>query len=101
MRTCDRIKCDALAIGIPVIRIPAIGGGTGENETLRAELKGVSLCPGHLQSANAGEFLTGRLRATINRVCKATGKVKPDFRRAFIECGPFPEPSGSILGNVL
>jgi hypothetical protein len=67
-----------------VIRVPAVGVPIPEHEPITVTT-GVRLCSEHFQTISPGEILNVHLKQVISRLCAATDKARPDFKRAFKE----------------
>lgn len=79
---CSRKHCTNLATCIPVLRVPA--KDLPDVPPLAVEFPR-PLCGFHMDRCNRGEFMTKQVKQTVTSRCKATGRVLPDFSKAFLE----------------
>lgn len=91
-RLCQRKQCDNMASHNPVLRIPALGVAIPDHEPLAVRIA-MPLCQHHAATVKPGEFLAkgSKLRARVLSACKATAKIKPDFKRSYIEVAPLEQ----------
>lgn len=85
-KICQRKHCTNLATCIPTVRVPVMGAiSKSENSTLILTPSGSYLCDAHFDSFNVGELLNVKFQRTLKSHCKASGKARPDCRRAWKE----------------
>lgn len=91
---CDKTGCQAEAVGLLALSVPAKGGSTQPGEVIRC-ITQLKLCARHLSEANAQEFLAAdpRWKGSILQICQQRRLAEPDFSRAFVSGEDFDHGS--------
>lgn len=83
---CEREACTREATHMPVLCVPATGWPKGSHEPMQM-FCGVKLCKFHANEFRVDPLAEGneKMREVMVEMARAMEKVKPDFRRSWME----------------